>query len=290
MTLLLSSTSACFSRPSVAADCCQCTGYVKNCFGVTSILSNAKDIYRNIGFGWKCNPQCDAIYTDCNFGHMGIVDKITSIRNDNTYFIVREANRDGSCFTGSNCYNSGHLNTNNNLRRYDTNPEMINWSLCKSDSDQNFDRIRSTIISVANYTMLQNRTTKYCLNFHYGVNSRTNVWTPCDSRGRGTAWSVTNLNDDLRVLNIPFEQQSKHKKQRQDCSGLVSFVNRCHHVSRSLNRVYQIGMSRVKDFNISLVNAIIHQRSKLGAVVACMIRYRSKFVYDLVYSETTVTE
>lgn len=41
------------------------------------------------------------------------------------------------------------------------------------------------------------------------------------------------------------------------------------------------------DFNTSLANTIIQWQSKLGAVVARMIRFGSEFVCDLVYSETT---
>jgi hypothetical protein len=221
------------------------------------------------------------------------------------------------CCAVPNCYNAGFaMNTNNYIRRYDTKPEVINLSPYNSDSYQHFNRMRTTVISAT----LRNQTTKGCLHSQYGVNSKTHVstsydsnnidlawcvtnpnygwefvdspgigskndvWTPCDSSNIDIALFAINLNE---VLNIPFEQQSKYQSSRQDCSSLV---NRYRHVIQSLNRAYQIGMSRLEDFNISLVNAIIYRRSQLGVVVARMILYRSEFAYDLVYSETAVTE
>jgi hypothetical protein len=90
------------------------------------------------------------------------------------------------------------LNTNNNIRRYDGYPEMINWTLNNNDPDQHLDR-QATLVN-GSATMLQNRTTKGCLNSHYGVGSRTNAWNPCDRKDPDMAWFLLTQNDGSVLL------------------------------------------------------------------------------------------
>jgi len=104
-----------FASPSEAASFCQCVGYVKNRFGITAAVGNAKDmIYSlpNHGFTRVSNPQPGAVVimqpsfrgSDPTYGHVGIVER-TSVRNGSTFLTVRGANQGGRWFEEFRCTN-----------------------------------------------------------------------------------------------------------------------------------------------------------------------------------------
>ena len=104
-----------FASPSEAASTCECVGYVKNRFGITASVGNAKDMIYSLprhGFTRISNPQPGAVVimqpsfrgSDPTYGHVGIVER-TSVRSGNTYLTVRGANQGGRWFTESNCSN-----------------------------------------------------------------------------------------------------------------------------------------------------------------------------------------
>jgi len=104
-----------FASPSHAANFCQCVGYVKNRFGITVAVGNAKDMIHSLprlGFTRVNSPQAGAVVimqpsfrgSDPTYGHVGIVER-TSVRNGSTFLTVRGSNQGGRWFTESNCYN-----------------------------------------------------------------------------------------------------------------------------------------------------------------------------------------
>lgn len=95
------------------------------------------------------------------------------------------------------------LNTNNNIRKYDTRPEILMWLLNNNDPDQNFDRLSSNF---AGAVMLKNRTTQACANSHYGVNSKLNTWSPCNPADPDMAWTLSGQQDGSVLLQ---NQRSK---------------------------------------------------------------------------------
>jgi surface antigen len=104
-----------FASPSEAVSTCQCVGYVKNRFGITVAVGNAKDMIHSLprlGFTRVSNPQVGAVVimqpsfrgSDPTYGHVGIVER-TSVRSGSTYLTVRGANQGGRWFTEFNCSN-----------------------------------------------------------------------------------------------------------------------------------------------------------------------------------------
>ena len=104
-----------FASPSEAASYCQCVGFVKNRFGITAAVGNAKDMIYSLpklGFTRVSSPQHGAVVimqpsfrgSDPTYGHVGIVER-TSVRSGNTYLTVRGANQGGRLFTEFNCSN-----------------------------------------------------------------------------------------------------------------------------------------------------------------------------------------
>ena len=57
------------------------------------------------------------------------------------------------------------------------------------------------MLPLAGAFTLQNQTTKGCLNSHYGVNSRTNAWYPCDSNDPDMAWKIVTQNGGYWLQN-----------------------------------------------------------------------------------------
>jgi murein DD-endopeptidase MepM/ murein hydrolase activator NlpD len=94
------------------------------------------------------------------------------------------------------------LNTNGNIRKYDTRPEILMWLLNNNDADQNFDQLSSNFSGAV---MLKNRTTKACANSHYGVGSKTNTWD-CNPADPDMAWILVKQSDGTVLLQ---NQRSK---------------------------------------------------------------------------------
>lgn len=94
------------------------------------------------------------------------------------------------------------LNTNGNIRKYDTRPEILMWLLNNNDADQNFDQLSSNFSGAV---MLKNRTTKACANSHYGVGSKTNTWD-CNPADPDMAWILVKQPDGTVLLQ---NQRSK---------------------------------------------------------------------------------
>ncbi len=104
-----------FASPSEAASFCQCVGYVKNRFGITAAVGNAKDMIHSLprhGFTRVNSPQPGAVVimqpsfrgSDPTYGHVGIVER-TSVRNGSTFLTVRGANQGGRWFEEFRCTN-----------------------------------------------------------------------------------------------------------------------------------------------------------------------------------------
>ncbi len=93
---------------------CQCVEYVKNRFGITQAVGNAKDmIYSlpNLGFRQVSRPEVGAVVimqpsfpgADTTYGHVGFID---SYNSSSGKISVKGANqRGGGAFTESNCNN-----------------------------------------------------------------------------------------------------------------------------------------------------------------------------------------
>lgn|GEM_PF-573749 len=104
-----------FASPSHAANLCECVAYVKNRFGITVAVGNAKDMIHSLprlGFTRVNSPDAGAVVimqpsfrgSHAKYGHVGIVER-TSVRNGSTFLTVRGSNQGGSWFTESNCRN-----------------------------------------------------------------------------------------------------------------------------------------------------------------------------------------
>ncbi|MEA5489646.1 MULTISPECIES: CHAP domain-containing protein [Pseudanabaena] len=104
-----------FASPSEAASTCQCVGYVKNRFGITAAVGNAKDMIHSLprhGFTRVNSPQPGAVVimqptfrgAHARYGHVGIVER-TSVRNGSTFLTVRGSNQGGRWFSEFNCTN-----------------------------------------------------------------------------------------------------------------------------------------------------------------------------------------
>jgi murein DD-endopeptidase MepM/ murein hydrolase activator NlpD len=91
------------------------------------------------------------------------------------------------------------LNTNNNIRKYDTRPEVLTWERRDSDPDQNFARISLG----GNLYLLKNNTTGGCLNAHYhSVGARTNTWSPCNNNDADMKWRLNVQSDGSLLMNL----------------------------------------------------------------------------------------
>jgi hypothetical protein len=160
------------------------------------------------------------------------------------------------------------LNTNNNIRRYDGYPEMINWTLDNNDPDQHLDRQKTQVNVSA--TMLQNRKTKGCLNSHYGVGSRTNAWNPCNPKDPDMAWFLLTQNDGSVLLQnsrsrLCLQMQSRSNygfNTMQTCDG------------KNANQKWRINASNI--ITLPSTNAV--QRAK--AWVDLGIPYNQKSQYQ----------
>ena len=91
------------------------------------------------------------------------------------------------------------LNTNNNIRKYDTRPEVLTWQRNDNDPDQNFSRIPLG----GNLFLLKNNTTGGCTNAHYHVvGVRTNTWIPCNTNDPDMKWRLNLQNDGSLLINL----------------------------------------------------------------------------------------
>ncbi|MEI6332675.1 MAG: hypothetical protein WCP16_25820 [Pseudanabaena sp. ELA645] len=131
------------------------------------------------------------------------------------------------------------LNTNNNIRRYDGYPEMINWTLDNNDPDQHLDRQKTQVNASA--TMLQNRKTKGCLNSHYGVGSRTNAWNPCDAKDPDMAWFLLTQNDGSVLLQNVRSRLCLQMQSRSDYG--FNTMQACD--GNNANQKFRINASKV---------------------------------------------
>lgn len=102
-------------KPSYAAGFCQCVEYVKNRFGITAPVGNAKDMVNTLprfGFTRISEPQAGAVVvmqpsfpgSDPTYGHVGIVEGVQYV-NGQTKISVRSSNQIGSKFSDANCSN-----------------------------------------------------------------------------------------------------------------------------------------------------------------------------------------
>jgi surface antigen len=104
-----------FASPSEAASTCECVGYVKNRFGITAAVGDAKDMIHSLprhGFTRVNSPQPGAVVimqptfrgAHPRYGHVGIVER-TSVRSGSTYLTVRGSNQGGRMFEEFRCTN-----------------------------------------------------------------------------------------------------------------------------------------------------------------------------------------
>lgn len=90
------------------------------------------------------------------------------------------------------------LNTNDNIRRWDGFPEVLTWVLDRADPDMNF--VMEASREFPGTYRLKNQTTQGCINSHYGIDSRTNVWNPCINHDPDMAWKFRIQTDGTALI------------------------------------------------------------------------------------------